>query len=506
MVTASNCPQEPVLQARSLKKAFGGQTVLKDLDFVLRRGEVALLRGENGSGKTTLLNILSGNIEPDEGTIRYLIDGTPRVYTFPRRVWQDLNPLDHFAPEFVAREGVGRTWQDVRLFSSQSLRDNIGVSELRHPGENPIIALLSPSRSFQREQDVARRADQILATLGLKGREDSSADKISLGQSKRVAIARCVAAGARVLFLDEPLAGLDGQGIEDVLSLIRVLVRERGVTLVIVEHVFNQPCLRDLVTTDWLLEGGHLVTSPIDSSAHLRGMADARTQAWPDRLAGVDSDISEECLERNALLTRIRCPGTKLGAPVLEIRNLVIRRGPRVVIGLDAQGSQVGFNLTLYDNQLAVLQAPNGWGKSSLFAAILGMIVPDAGGIWLRGVPLAGLAPWERARRGLHGLPSRRDLFSSLRVSDVLRLSGRTPSDAGVGALADRPCSSLSGGERQRVALEALPVGNVAVYDEPFFALDERNTADAISRYIQGRTSAQLLLMPGELSRPHRGE
>ena len=89
--------QAPVmLRAEGLKKRFGGQVVLDGVDLELRRGEVVLLRGENGSGKTTLLNILTGNLEPDAGTIHYLADDSPRSYHFPRRWWQELNPFDHF--------------------------------------------------------------------------------------------------------------------------------------------------------------------------------------------------------------------------------------------------------------------------------------------------------------------------------------------------------------------------------------------------------------------------
>jgi len=118
-----------LLRASGLRKAFGGQVVLDGVDLELRQGEVVLLRGENGSGKTTLLNILTGNLEPDAGEIHYSADDSPRSYSFPRRWWQDLNPWDHFRPEFVAMEGMGRTWQDVRLFHSLSLRDNIAVAQ-----------------------------------------------------------------------------------------------------------------------------------------------------------------------------------------------------------------------------------------------------------------------------------------------------------------------------------------------------------------------------------------
>ena len=143
-----------ILEARGITKRFGGQTVLRDVDLVLSRGEVVLLRGENGSGKTTLLNILTGNLEPDAGSIKYLADDSPRTYTFPRRWWQELNPWDHFRPEFVAKEGIGRTWQDVRLFGDLSLRDNIAVAEPGQPGENPLMALIAPGYVRKSERRI----------------------------------------------------------------------------------------------------------------------------------------------------------------------------------------------------------------------------------------------------------------------------------------------------------------------------------------------------------------
>ena len=214
-----------LMRARNLRKRFGGHTVLDSIDLELRQGEVVLLRGENGAGKTTLLNILTGNLEPDAGEISYLSNGGPRTYRFPRRWWEELNPFDHFTPEFVAREGVGRTWQDIRLFQAHSLRDNIAVSVLDQPGENPIHAVCSPRLVRRREIEVGEKADAILERFGLRERAGSSADRVSLGQSKRVAIGRALASHARIIFLDEPFAGLDRQGIRGVLEILASLVR-----------------------------------------------------------------------------------------------------------------------------------------------------------------------------------------------------------------------------------------------------------------------------------------
>lgn len=489
-----------LLKARDLRKSFGGQVVLDGVDLELYKGDVVLLRGENGSGKTTLLNILTGNLEPDAGTLHYLADSTPRSYHFPRRWWQDLNPFDHFTPEFVAREGMGRTWQDVRLFATQSLRDNIAVAEPGHPGENPIITLLASRRSARREEIVNRKADVILARLGLAGRETSSADKVSLGQSKRVAIARAVAAGARILFLDEPLAGLDPQGITDILQLLEELVYKNDVTLVIVEHVFNQPHLRRLVSVDWLLAGGKLVVSrPSPNSQSLSLCSGPTRPAFIDLLAGSAAEVIEEPLPRGASLVRIRRADRfqMPPKPVLEIFDLVVKRGSRVVIGLRDCGNPSGFNLTLFEGEIVILQAPNGWGKSTLFTAITGIIKADSGTVRLDGELLNGLSTWGRVTRGLRALPSGSHAFPSLRAREFLGLAGKQVVTINVNRFGNRLCSSLSGGETQLLALTAscsTPNTRTALFDEPFAMLDSTATHIAAS-LITDRTHASVFIL-----------
>lgn len=487
-------PAPVLLRAAGLHKAFVGQVVLDGLDLELRQGEVVLLRGENGSGKTTLLNILTGNLEPDAGTIQYLADNTPRTYRFPRRWWEELNPFDHFTPEFVAREGVGRTWQDVRLFGAQSVRDNIAVAEPGHPGENPLLALLAPGLSARKEAQLNLQADAILARLGLATREESSADRISLGQSKRVAIARAFAAGARILFLDEPLAGLDRQGVVDVVRLLATLVADHEVTLVIVEHIFNQPHLRDVVTTDWLLENGRLSRNGRGVGHFGRPEERGGRPAWFHLLATDDAEIIDEPLPRGALLTRIRRADrvTRPPVPVLEIRDLVVKRGARSVIGLDEDGTEAGFNLTLFEGEIAVLQAPNGWGKSTLVAAMAGLTPIARGTARAGGRLLNDVQPWVRSNLGLVALLSGGHRFKSLTVRDVLML-GRGSRGRSVELDPQRRCGSLSGGESQRLACAALPGGLVRLFDEPFAGLDRMGQL-TIAAMVQQFSS--LVLVP----------
>ena len=100
--------QRVVLSIRDLRKTFGGQVVLDGVDADLREGEVVLLGGDNGSGKTTLLNVLTGNLEPDAGTIHLRPNGQEETFQFPRKWWDSLNPFDHFTPERVAHTSPKR--------------------------------------------------------------------------------------------------------------------------------------------------------------------------------------------------------------------------------------------------------------------------------------------------------------------------------------------------------------------------------------------------------------
>ncbi|MGJ3242203.1 MAG: ATP-binding cassette domain-containing protein [Opitutales bacterium] len=510
--------KEVVLRARGLHKAFGGQVVLDQVDLDLNRGEVVLLRGENGSGKTTLLNILTGNLEPDAGVIEYRRRTSPvsnqqsaisnRTYRFPRRWWQDLNPWDHFRPEFVAREGIGRTWQDIRLFKSMSLRDNIAVATPDHPGENPLSALFAPYRSADKETSIREKAEKRLEAFGLGTRDNSSGDRVSLGQSKRVAIARALAAGAHVLFLDEPLAGLDRQGIREVLAALEKLVRDEELTLVIVEHVFNFVHLHHLVTREWMLKDGRIESSrmhPIPQEDHVDGISvNIAAPAWMTQLTCGDTEIKNEALPRGASLTRIRrAKHWQADAnPLLEVNNILVERGRQMVIGLDAHGESIGFNLSVQPGEIVILQAPNGWGKSTLFETLCGNVNATAGSIQLNGTDIQTLPPWFRVEAGLSACPSAAYLFPSLRVSEAARLSRevKEPDTASM-PFAERTISSLSGGEKQRTLLRlTIPVDEgprLLLLDEPFAMLDDRSSQELIKTLITLQTChAQLIFSP----------
>lgn len=466
-----------VLRFAGLSKAFDGHRVLDDVEGQLHRGEVVLLRGDNGSGKTTLLNILTGILHADAGSIDLWANGAEEHFHFPRRWYHDINPFDHFTPERVAWEGVGRTWQEVRLFGTQTLRNNLAVARRGQTGESPIGALLRPRKT--RLQEVANQADAeaMLADLGLAGRGDSSADRISLGQSKRVAIARAVRAGARMLFLDEPLAGLDGAGIDQVLGLLHRLAREESITMVVVEHVFHIPRMLDMADTVWTLNSGHVaVEDPHKVRKEYEGASGEGLREWLWQLAGNERVVRDYPLGGHAVLSLVRRDPEQGRSPLLEVRDLMVRRGPRLVIGRETPDGIDGLSFALNEGDLAVLRAPNGWGKTTLVEALAGMLPVERGALRVRGREVSGIPPWSRARLGLSFLQSRNAIFPNLLVEEALQLAGVLEVPAQLQPLAGQRMGSLSGGERQRVALAcalAVPAGHAVVLDEPFGMLDD---------------------------------
>lgn len=487
-----------ILRAKGLQKNYGGQAVLARVDLELRRGDVVLLRGDNGSGKTTLLNILTGYLEPDAGSIYLQANGVKPVLDFPRAWWSKLNPFGRFSPERLARAGVGRSWQDMRLFPSLNLLDNVVAAMPGQNGENPVWAVIG-GRSVRRQEMANRRAAaEILAELGLTGRETSSGDCVSLGQAKRVAIARAVQAGAEILFLDEPFAGLDADGIEHVLDLLRTLVEKRGTTLVIVEHVFHATRLLSFATKVWTLAAGSMtVSSPASVREEGKAGSDG-VDRWLNGLLDQDWTRHDLDLPGGARLTTIRPCAQRCVPPLLEVNDIVVKRAGRAVVGRDG-----GLSFCLHDGDVAVLQAPNGWGKTTLLESLAGLLPLSRGTASLSGSPLGEARPWEGPRRELAMLQSRGRFFPNLTVGECFRLSGADRCPDELGSLMNRKMGSLSGGERQSVALRSI-LGRkdtrLLLLDEPFAMLDREAISSACGLLAQASCNGILMVVPARTS------
>jgi branched-chain amino acid transport system ATP-binding protein len=201
-----------LFEARHLHKRFGDQVVLQDLSLAFEEGELSGIMGPNGAGKTTCFNVLTGRYAPDRGRVEFAgmdITGLP-----PRR---------------IARLGVSRSFQVMNLFNDYNALDNVlmALPGVRARGFDPLSDLAADSAG----QDEAAG---VLARVGLAGKEHVPAKSLSYGERRALEIAVALGARPRLLFLDEPTAGLGAEGTERLADLVGEL--KRHLTIVIIEH------------------------------------------------------------------------------------------------------------------------------------------------------------------------------------------------------------------------------------------------------------------------------
>jgi ABC-type multidrug transport system ATPase subunit len=304
------------------------------------------------------------------------------------------------------------------------------------------------------------------------------------------------------LFLDEPLAGLDAAGTQEVMNLLRDLSREEDLTLVIVEHVFNIPLILDLATTVWTLKDRKIsVEDSEEVRAELSHDCADGVRARLQDVSGHVGEVVTNQLQGGVVLTKLAGDGVQVGEPVLEVRDLVVRRGGRLVIGERQPGGDVrGLSFTLRRGEIGLLEAPNGWGKTTLLEAIAGLLPVTCGTITICGRDVTALPAWERVKAGATFLQSRNNTFPALSVEESLRLSGSVRVPDELARFKHRLLGDLSGGEKQKVAaacaLEGRPF-TLALLDEPFSALD-RGTTDRLMKSLPAllRQSGLLIAVP----------
>jgi len=475
-----------ILVAENIVKSFDGNKILKGINLTLQQGEFVLLRGDNGSGKTTLLNILTGNLEPDSGKIMFALDKDSEHFVFPNSWLSNINPFNHFTPERLSREGVGRTWQEIRLFQSLNLRENVSIATPGQIGENPFWALFRYRSVRKQSNSVLKAAKAMFSKLGLEERQGSHPDKISLGQAKRVAMARAIQAGAQVLYLDEPLSGLDSNGIKEVMGFLEDLRSKAIVSVVIVEHVLNVSHIMTLADTIWTITEGKITCGDEEetkqqNSFHIHG-ADVLVKLTEDSTY----KIVNQDLPGGAVLTRLRREDSTYTEPILEVRDLTVRRGNRLVIGEGSTSEAVkGVSFELFKEEFILLQAPNGWGKTTLLEAIAGITSISGGTIRMNGEAIESLPVWERVNKGIQYAQARDHTFRGLSVNEALNLSRIKPTPQAVASLEGKNCADLSGGEQQKLAVwSVLSTEHVKIImmDEPFSALDEVSVSKLASK------------------------
>ena len=210
-----------LLDVKKLTKNFGGLTAVGDVTMHLNEGELVGLIGPNGAGKTTLFNLLTGVYEPSEGTVS--LDGTI---------------LNGMKPYKIASLGLSRTFQNIRLFKEMTVLDNVLIGMANQTSPHLLASFLRLPKYYQSEEELRQKALDLLAIFNLETEADTLAKNLPYGQQRRLEIVRALATKPKILFLDEPAAGMNPQETAELTELIRKIKDEFNITIMLTERIY----------------------------------------------------------------------------------------------------------------------------------------------------------------------------------------------------------------------------------------------------------------------------
>lgn len=212
-----------LLSVKGLTKNFGGLCAVSNVSMEIGEGELIGLIGPNGAGKTTFFNLLTGVYEPSEGTIELNVNGK-------------MTDIAGMKPYRATQLGLARTFQNIRLFKSMTAIDNVKIAMHKDIRYGSLSAILRLPSYYKEEERVEREAQELLKVVGLYEKRNERADNLPYGEQRRLEIARALAARPRILFLDEPAAGMNPQETASLTQLIHQIRNDFRITIVLIEH------------------------------------------------------------------------------------------------------------------------------------------------------------------------------------------------------------------------------------------------------------------------------
>ncbi len=241
----------PLLEVEDLALSFAGVHALEGVSFDVRRGELFALIGPNGGGKTSVFNCISGVYRPNRGCVRF--DG------------EDLTGL---RPHRVAARGIARTFQNVEVFPTMTVVDNLLLGRYQHTRTGVLAGVVWLGRARREEVAQRRRVEEVIDFLEIQQLRDQLVGSLPIGLQKRVELGRALAMEPSLLLLDEPVAGMNQEETEDMVRFVLDVKEELGVTVVLVEH--DMGVVMEISDRVAALDFGHLLTvgRPDEVAAH----------------------------------------------------------------------------------------------------------------------------------------------------------------------------------------------------------------------------------------------
>ncbi|MFB9762405.1 MULTISPECIES: ABC transporter ATP-binding protein [Bacillaceae] len=208
-----------ILQVSHLTKRFGGVVAAKDISMTVENGSITAVIGPNGAGKTTFFNMITGVYKPDEGEI-----------------WLGNQSLVGLKAHDISKRGIARTFQNIRLFGSMTVLENVMVGLHNHIKGGLFGILLNVPSIRREEREAQKEAYRLLEYVGLAQFLNEEAQNLSYGAQRRLELARALAAKPKVLLLDEPAAGMNPKETKELTELIYCVRKEFDVTIILIEH------------------------------------------------------------------------------------------------------------------------------------------------------------------------------------------------------------------------------------------------------------------------------
>ncbi|MBO6292826.1 MAG: ABC transporter ATP-binding protein [Selenomonas sp.] len=231
-----------LLEAKDVSEVFGGLKAVSDFNFHINKGELVGLIGPNGAGKTTVFNLFTGVYQPTTGEI-----------TFGGKSIVGLKPYQ------ITQRGIARTFQNIRLFSELTVLDNVKIAFHDHVKYGVLEAVLRVGRYYKEEDRIEQEALKLLDIFHLKDKAGELAKNLPYGAQRRLEIARALAAGPKLLLLDEPAAGMNPQETQELMEMIRWIRKKFGLTVLLIEHDMN--LVMGICERIYVLEYGMVIAS-----------------------------------------------------------------------------------------------------------------------------------------------------------------------------------------------------------------------------------------------------